>query len=291
VRSAAISGSNATVRWLSPPDDELTGFVVEAREGGSWDEVARVSATATQATFPASGSVHVRVRPQVTGVSDPLPSDTARIDPSPSVLVVDGFDRTLGGSFAGLSHDFASLIGDAAGRSVAYASNEAVIEGEVDLGDYDAVVWMLGDESSLDRAFSSEERTLVKSYLSSGGKLIATGSEVAYSLNGVDNSFLGQLGATYGSDDAGTNRASGAGALASVGNFNFGGSGAPYAEDYPDTLGASGGASVLLKYDTGTNAAVGLSGKAVLVGFPLETIEDDAKRGQVLDALLDFVGA
>jgi hypothetical protein len=72
-------------------------------------------------------------------------------------------------------------------------------------------------------------------------------------------------------------------------NAPFGGPAAAYEEDFPDVLGTTPGASVLLRYGTGTVAAVGIPGSAALVGFPLEVVESDAQLSTLLGALVAFV--
>ncbi|MBI4953720.1 MAG: hypothetical protein HY908_16970, partial [Myxococcales bacterium] len=43
-------------------------------------------------------------------------------------------------------------------------------------------------------------------------------------------------------------------------------------------------------YDNGQAAAVGIAGQAVVVGFPLELVDDAAARAALVAELLAFVG-
>ena len=291
LREAHVSGTTARVRWLSPPDDDLTGFSIQSLEDGIWSERVHTGPNAEEAIFDRVGAATIRVVPEVIGVANPLGSDIIRVDPEPRVLIVDGFDRLIGGSFTGLSHDFAAKVGDATGRPVAYATNEAVAEGDVALGDYAAVIWLLGDEGLMDRTFNANERAIVSAYLASGGKLIISGSEVAYELKTSSPSFLSTTGVSYASDDGGSNRVTGLGPLVGLGTLDFGGSSDAYREDYPDVFTANPGSTTLLKYSTGGVAAAGIEGKTAVLGFPLEVVSDDNDRATLVDALLDFVGA
>ena len=54
-------------------------------------------------------------------------------------------------------------------------------------------------------------------------------------------------------------------------------------------VAATGLGAVVLAYGTGAPAAVGLAGRAVIVGFPLETIEDPDDLDAVVAALRGFV--
>ena len=64
------------------------------------------------------------------------------------------------------------------GVRVDAASNEAVIQGAVSLAAYDAVVWILGTESTAGRTFDATEQTLVEQFVAGGGHLFVTGAEV-----------------------------------------------------------------------------------------------------------------
>ncbi|HQP39276.1 MAG TPA: hypothetical protein PLI95_29035, partial [Polyangiaceae bacterium] len=252
---------------------------------------AEVAADQDTATLDTLG-VRVRVVPKLKalGPDQALASDTGRIDGNASVLVVDGFDRILGGSYAGLNHDFAARVGEAAGGAETI-SHRALVEDGFSLGGYPVVIWLSGDESGSDRSFSSEEQAIVSAYVQGGGRLIVSGSEVAYELGylGQGEVFLNDvLGADYSGDDAGSNQAAGTGALSGVGTFGFGGAGAPYPEDYPDLLTTYGESQAILTYGTGGTAAVGIPGKTALVGFPLEVVDGTALQ-VLVTGLLGFV--
>ncbi len=135
------------------------------------------------------------------------------------ILIVDGFDRFGGsGSYPYPTHDFAARTGDALDcRNLAYEScaNEAIIEGLVDLRDYDLVWWILGDESTEDETFSTAEQSKVKEYLNAGGKLFVSGSEIGWDLDNkgtaADKAFIHEyLKAKYKEDASGSYQVSGA---------------------------------------------------------------------------------
>ncbi len=205
-----------------------------------------------------------------------------------NVLVVDGFDRIIGGSWGDLRHDSAARVGRAV--KAASASNEAVLEGEIELSDYAAVIWLVGDESLADHTFTAPEQALINAYLAGGGRIVVSGSEVAYDLKSNGASFLSGLGAVYQADDANQSTAKGAGTLAALASFGFGGATAPYLEDYPDVLATATGGSIALHYGNGSTAAAGKANRSVVVGFPLEVIDDEARLAEVVRALLGFVG-
>ncbi|MGH1362446.1 MAG: FlgD immunoglobulin-like domain containing protein [Calditrichia bacterium] len=101
------------------------------------------------------------------------------------VLVVDGFDR-IDGEYTLSYHDFVFDYASevlANGFSFDSAPNESVENGVVSLGDYAAVVWFLGDESTSSETFSSTEQMLIKTYLEAGGNMLISGSRVAWDLD------------------------------------------------------------------------------------------------------------
>jgi hypothetical protein len=290
LRSAVASGGQATVTWLAPPDREATGFAVEtSADGATWDPAAEVSADQGEATFPLVSGARVRVVARGPWPGPVRGSDVYRVDDGAAVLVVDGFDRVLDGSFGALAHDLAARVGEAAGP-VHAASHRAVIEDGLDLAPYDVVIWLLGDESTADLVLSPAERDAIDAYLAGGGRILVSGSEAAWSLSSVDPTFLQvTLGAALQADDSGSLTVAGAGALSGLGPFAVAGPGAAYAEDYPDALTPVGEAETLLTYATGQAAAVGTPGRSVLVGFPLELLAGDGDLPVVMTALLDWL--
>lgn len=282
LREVAASRGVARVTWLSPTDEDTIGFRVETSTGASWSTVAQTAATESSATFPLTEGARVRVVPVVEGIES-RSSDVYRVDDDASVLVVDGFDRVLDGSWGGPSHDFAAIVGEAAG-GVHSASREAVADGTVALDAYDVVIWIAGDQSSADRSLRDVDRDALLAYLDGGGRVVVTGSEVGFDLAG-DGFLADAFGALFSADDAGSYEVSYDG-----GSFGYSGESAPYEEDYPDAFAATGEGEVVFTYGTGAAAAVGIPGRTVIVGFPLELVDEDGARSAALAALLDFVG-
>jgi hypothetical protein len=294
LREAVFEAGQASVRWLAPHDEDTQGFAVETSpDGQTWSVAADVGPSIGEAKLALAAGARVRVRARVTGVDDAdvLRSDTYRLDPQPEILVVDGFDRVLDGSFGGLSHDFAALIGEAAG-AVATVSHRALTEDGFDLGSWPTVVWLMGDQSTMDLSLSAAEQQALRAYVDGGGRLLVSGSELAWDIGQTTAgaAFLDHcFGAKYVSDASGSHTVAGSGALASLASAGFAGAGAPYACPYPDVLGPTASGSPLLHYANGKVAAVGISGRGALVGFPLELLDASARAAYV-QALLAFLG-
>ncbi len=290
LRAATTDGADGVVRWLAPRDRDVTGWVVELTTAAGVTTV-ELPATADTATVPLAGPTRVTVRPRLGPTLLGQPSDTYAFGAAHRVLVVDGFDRVLDGSYGGLAHDGAARVATAAGGADTVAA-AAVTDDGFALADYPVVIWLVGDDSTADHTFTAAERAALDAYVAGGGRAILSGSEVGFDLGeGADGrAWLAALtGAAFASDDANANEARGADALASVPRFGFGGPTALYREEFPDALTATGAGRVVLRYDGDAGAAVGLAGRAALVGFPLEVIDDDSARAAVVRALIAFV--
>lgn len=228
------------------------------------------------------------------------------------ILIVDGFDRFGGsGSWSSPVHDFAARSGEALNiRDIAYEScaNEAVINGDVDLKDYDLVWWILGDESTVDETFNSVEQDSVESYLDAGGKFFVSGSEIGWDLDNkgtsADKAFIrNYLKAAYAADDAGNYTVNGAAGSVFEGlSLRYSDDGSEtgtFEEDYPDVLTTINGSGIALKYGNSQTAAVTFDGNApngtvpcklMVMGFPFETITTAFSKEELAGFVLRFMG-
>jgi hypothetical protein len=231
-----------------------------------------------------------------------------------NLLVVTGFDRLSGGNTFDFIRQHAEAILNASYAFDA-CSNELVANDIVDLNEYSAVIWILGEESTENETFSEQEQLRVQNYLENGGKLFVSGAEVGWDLveeadeennwdNGSPNDtsfFLHYLKADYVADDAGVYAVSGVNGTIFEGltgiTFDDGSHGT-YDVEWPDCIDDRDGSTVNLTYDgTGYKAGVeyeGLfgsgstSGKLVYFGFPFETIYPASARDSVMARILSF---
>jgi D-alanyl-D-alanine carboxypeptidase len=221
------------------------------------------------------------------------------------VLVVDGFDRwqaepmidnPLGGG-----HDFVVPLATSMGGAVVWdtAANEAVIDGTVDLGEYDAVLWLLGEESVDHETFDTTEQGLVAEYLEGGGNLFVSGSEIGWDLvelgDPADTAFFADvLHASYLGDDAESWIVDGsAGTFAGVGPAGFFAP-ATLEAHFPDQLAPGPGAEAIASYWGGSGGTAGVAWssdhRVVLLGFPFETITHPDDRAAWMSAVLELFG-
>jgi hypothetical protein len=177
------------------------------------------------------------------------------------------------------------------------SSNEFIISGAVNLADYDAVFWILGEESTANKTFDATEQAKVSAYLAAGGKLFLSGSEVGFDLDASGNgaSFYNNvLKADYVADDAATYNASGvAGSIFSGLSVIFDSGAQFYNVDFPDRISPLGGATAALNYGSGGAAAIqhtdaGTGAQLVMLAFPFETITSAATRNAVMERVIDY---
>ncbi len=221
---------------------------------------------------------------------------------SKKVLIVDGFTRKSG-DWRGVSNTFSSRYGqvlNASSISFESVMNSQVINSQVDLNNYDAVYWILGDESTVDETFSITEQEIVARYLENGGKLFVSGSEIGWDLDykgsASDKEFYhNYLKASYVADDAGSNSVKG------INGGTFNGSdfyiAQTYEVNYPDVIDAYDGSTLCMDYANGKGAGIeytGLfgnslvNGKLINLGFPLESTANDSAFGYVLSNSLSY---
>jgi hypothetical protein len=317
-------GGAVRVSWQAPPIDAVglvgdaaTGYrVYTSTNGVGWSNGVTVTGTTayTLTGFSADQLVYVRVAAtNAGGESFPTEVLAARVGDGAGVLIVNGFDR-LNRSMAvpetdpteGYNvrlfldrmnaYDYVIQHGEVIPYAFDSASNEAVKDGLVGLGQYGIVDWIVGEESVTDETLDATERALLAVYLDSGGALFISGAEIGWHLDylGGDPAFYsGYLRAGYAEDDAGTYQVAPASGSIFVGlpSFSFYTPGM-YDPDYPDLVIPLGGATSALDYQGGAGTAAiqyedGCE-RVVYFGFPFETIEP-GQRAAVMGRVLDFL--
>ncbi len=237
------------------------------------------------------------------------PSDTYFVKRSTQdkvVLIVDGYDRVSNDQGWNLAYHYISgYYADALPEGWGYTTcdNQAIIDEDVLLNDYEHVIWFSGDESVSDETFSSVEQNKVKAYLEQGGHFFVSGSEIGYDIgnkgSSADISFYNNyFKAIYVGDDSNDYTVTGRENTRFEGlSFSYGGSSALYPEDYPDKIRANGGGKFIVQYSSGVYAGIGYvgpfgtssdTGKVICLGFPFETIQGEDKRIDFMARIIDF---
>jgi len=325
--------SQIEVSWIAPLTggiygDAATGYRIYFSENGKgFDNGTAVSGTSYTFSGVAGKTYFFRVSATNAGGESFASSVVAARTPSGAgtadYLIVDGFDR-LDSSSAPLRVESAALgsvrrvwlekmnrydymveHGNALGScnlSFDGAQNDAVVAGAVNLSDYPAVDWYAGEESTGDRSLDNTEKQKISTYLDNGGRLLLSGSEIAWDLGraasvNADLAFFNNyIRAVYVGDGAGTYNFSGTPSFftGSTGTFSNGLNGY-YNVDFPDRLNGNAGSSVILTYTGGTNdgAGVGYQGNYNLLyfGFPIEAIVDPTVRNTLMCQSATYLAA
>ncbi len=337
VAAVANADGSVTITWDVPVVDGIggdaaTGYLIQSSSNGfGFDAGIEVAGGSTTSfTIPAevlegaSASFFRVVATNAGGHS--LPSKVVAARPAgqdaASVLLVDGFDRidrtqnerqsigagqiidrvrTRFGNTQDLAVPVAAAISAFSG-SLGFdtADNDVVIAGDVNLADYEHVIWILGDESVADETFDDTEQNLLLSYVQGGGNLMVSGSEVGFDMVANNNGPGFQalvLRSDFVADDAGTNDVTGAaGSIFDGLNLAFDDGAFERDIDTPDVISPALGSQAALTYTGGSGAAAiqfdgGFShGNVVYFGFPFEAILGQSSRQQTLARVLEFFG-
>ena len=307
-----------TITWLPVDTAEIAGYNILYQEGSSWVSAMNgniIAADLSAIVLPIAANTPTYYKMQSVASSDDstmsFPSDTYgsyKAGTNETILIIDGFDR-IDGSFPFPYHEFSKTMGNALepwAYSFESADNDAVISGSVDLKNYDAVFWNLGDESTADETFNEVEQNFVKSYLQQGGNLFISGSEIAWDLDNLgsttDRNFIhNYLKVSYAQDDAESYEVHGQANTVFenlILNYDNGNHGV-YEENYPDAFSTTGGGGVALRYGNNLIAAVHFSGMipdgsepahVFILGFPFETIYDDWQKISLAGMVLSDFG-
>ena len=344
---AVNSGSGqVTVSWAMPARDAASGglpqgFVLYTSTDGQGfgNPIAVPGASATNKVITnlnAGATIFFKVcATNAGGESFDSAVAGARVTAGGAkagVLVVDGFTRNDAGlaptrhitnrtgsiSYANVSLVRPRMINGfdyvkdhglalaAAGQTFDYVGSALVTSAL--LTNYAKVVWMLGEESTVDETFGSAEQAAVTNYLGQGGRLFVSGSEIGWDLgrSGVSsaadvNFFTNALRAVYAFDSGSNSLATGtsAGFLSGVSMaFNYTNL-LPqvYAANYPDVLRAGSGALTAAVYGASSSGTLGAivqfsnaTYRTIVMGFPFETITNADTRATVMTAAMQFLG-
>ncbi len=232
---------------------------------------------------------------------------------SPSLLIVNGFDRPSEGN----TNNFIRLHGKAFFENLLYfnsATNEAITDGLFNLSDYKNVDYILGEESTVDETFTEVEQSNVIDFLQAGGNLFVSGSELAWDLDnkgsGNDKYFINNYLKVKYNADSPHNIKNGSYVVSNLSDELFpnitslkfdDGTHGTYNVDWPDVFGTINGGKGMFSYselDTSNGFAGvyyeglfpgGISeGKVLVLGFPFETVYNEPSRMDLAKGIVNF---
>jgi hypothetical protein len=229
-----------------------------------------------------------------------------------TILIVNGFDRATIGNTHDFMRQHATAITEFT-TSFSSATNNAILDGLLDLNDYKVVDYILGEESTADETFDYNEQQKIKVFLNNGGSLFVSGAEIGWDLHhkgsGSDRNFYANyLKANY-VKDAPNNESGKYYGFEQVGEespftgfmsaYYDNGTHGTYNVKYPDVIKAVNGSKVGLQYAglTSEYAAIYFNGlfpesttpgKLVYLAFPFETVYPENKNKELMTQILDF---
>ncbi|MFA6978764.1 MAG: T9SS type A sorting domain-containing protein [Ignavibacteriaceae bacterium] len=232
---------------------------------------------------------------------------------NPSILIVNGFDRSSTGNTYDFIRQHAQAV-KANGDFFNSATNDAVLDGTFNLSDYQIADYILGDESTVDETFSSTEQPKIKSFLNNGGNLFVSGSEIAWDLDykgsTTDKDFAWNYLKMKYLNDAPFGVSAKYYTVSPFSNsictgmpsfFFDNGTHGTIDVKWPDVIKSTNGGMGFLKYSdldtTSGYAAIFYSGnfpqsvkpgKMAIMGFPFETVYPEATRKELMNKLLTF---
>ena len=224
-----------------------------------------------------------------------------------NILIVEGFDRR-DGSYK-ISGNFITkyiyAIAGAEDVNISSTLNEFIISKDVNLMDFDAVVWVLGDESTVTSAFAWNERSVIDDYLDAGGNFFVSGSEIGWDLvekgDVNDQAFYANyLKASF--DDDGIAQTSVSGVASTIMDGVSIAIDDAYTAGYSDEISPINGAELVMKYSDATGAGVYYKGvfgagtkegSVMYLSFPVEaaSVADMTKVFEKFIGTLDFTPA
>jgi hypothetical protein len=299
--------TNAATRTLVIPKSQVgTGTiylkVASTNAGGESEASGVVAVRIGDARF---GRVLIvngfdRLRRQQNPIDSVALSGMNDLGPQASLLTIERVRPRESNSFDYAVQHAQAIANHPSNLGVDTVDNEAIINGNVNLSLYRAVIWIAGEESTQDRTFNTQEQNAVAAYVNGGGKFMVSGSEIGWDLVASGNGasfFANTLHAGYVSDDAGTyNVVGAAGSIFAGVTLNFDSGPQSYDAEFPDRLSAPAGSTSLLSYSGGLggSAAIAWSGangaKTLIFGFPFETIASGGARASLMRKALDHFG-
>jgi len=250
-----------------------------------------ISTTINSNGISGSGTVRFRVSsPNIPGQVDTV---LMTLNAGANIVLVDDDD---GGSFETW---FQSCLNRIGAHFSNYDHDGSGAPSGAYLSQFDVVIWMTGNDYS--DCLSSADITALQTYLSGGGKLYFSSTELGYytydggSGSHVQSFYENYLKATYSGDDAGTGSINGV-TSDPIGNglaFSIEGGDGADNQTWPDYISPRSGASTCLEYGSGTQHA-GIkydSGtfKIVYTGFGFEGVNSQSARDTLMYRILNWL--
>ena len=232
----------------------------------------------------------------------------AYISDTDRVLVIDAFDRTTGEWSQG-THPFAMKVCESLSRAnISYdcGTDEAFEHKDILSDEYKAIFWLCGDAAGQDEVVGFNSMSYLANYLSKGGQLLISGSEIAYDMDYrgsyQDKKFIhevlkvnyvsnGENGNGYKVDGTDQGIFSGL-------SFNFDDGTGGFRILKPDVIDTTNGSVPCFKYSNrneiagvqyqGTISNGQEDARIITLGFPFESIYVEEQLDQFVSRVLEY---
>ncbi len=307
--------------WHSSGKADNKGFRIYAKTlAGDWQlllDESELDSTAREALVtPPGDEINWLFTVRAVGLGpqnlESLDPDIygASIEEGKRTLVIDAFDRTSG-QWKEATHPFAKKVCESLSRlKLAFdCGADEAFEGKKLLAEnYQAIIWLCGDESTADQPLTFTELSLLANYLRKGGQLMLSGSDVGLALDYFGstqekkffNEYLKTKYVANGLEGNGFLLSGEPGSLFDSHSFAFDDGASGFAVFQPDVYNPTGGSTACLKYSfTGEIAAIQYSGiigngtspaRIINLGFPFEAIIEEAQVDSFLFRAMSYFG-
>ncbi len=335
LKTVLVNNDSISFSWKKFNSNSLIGYRIyySNLNSDNWNLVADETTLNSETTEISFGNTNEFIEPTESNslkfyltAIDSLGIESAKSDTysavnnetnAPKLLIVDGFDRYGGkGSWKNPNHTFNTIYSQSVQEvsqsfNISSVSNEVVINEEIELTDFNMVIWFLGDESKEDNTFINIEQYKLALYLESGGKLLVSGEDIGQDLD-ISHSYSEFTDTLFFHKYLKANLIhDGLDILFEVNgaeNTNFEGMniqfGQTYPVDAPDDIEPINGAEALLNYTyerdgtyrkggigyKGTFGESAKQGALVYLSFPFETIGDEDSRNELMRQIQLYLG-
>ncbi|MFH0895801.1 MAG: T9SS type A sorting domain-containing protein [Bacteroidota bacterium] len=313
---AVINTSNTSIQLLTHPDSRVAKTKISiSRNGLVFPLPTRYTSFSPQINSLSSDSIYyLKIALGGTNGGVSIYSEVLASVPGSTlhpILIVNSFDRATTGN----THDFIRQHGQAVfnnGYGFCSVTNEALTDSLLLLSSFPAADYIFGEESTMDSTLTPSEQKLIEVFLNQGGRLLASGAELAWDLDfkgtATDSVFYHSFLKAKYVYDAPNNVSStfyracpaGLSIFSGIDTVSFdNGTQGTYNVRYPDVISPLGGAQECLYYSGFPTQSAGIqfegflpAGTATMrlvnLGIPFETFYPSGMRDTLMSRILDF---
>ncbi len=298
---AVIIKNDTSVTLRFKPGNYADSYrIYQSTDNHTYTMVKETSDTITDVSGLKTGSMYYFEMTSVNSAGESSKTHVLAAIPgkqNPKILIVDGVERRTFPAIIQYKYPMTQL-----GYTFSSASNEAVMDGVVDMKNFKFIIWMLLDESTADDTFNKTEQAKVKDFIDNNqGVFIVSGSETGWDLvhkgDAADKAFYETyFKAKYISDapGAGYTKYTAEDNNQFVYHFDDGTHGITKIA-YPDLIQPLNGSEESFTYP-GIDKSKGVAGVAIKtatggmenIAFPIEAVYQETARKKLLAYIFNY---